>query len=47
MPDSVSPNFTIGCMVGLNSSLFSDIADKGYFMVWGVVEFKAFHDLFR
>ena len=46
MPTLVSPNFTIGCMMCLQYLSFSVIEDKGYFIVWGIVEFKAFHDSF-
>ena len=46
MPDLVSPNFTIGFMMCLHSFPFSFMSDKGYFMVLGIVEFKAFHASF-
>ena len=46
IPALVSPNFTIGRMMCLHYFSFSVMSDKGYFMVWGIVKFKAFHDLF-
>ena len=46
MPDLMSPNFTIGCMMCLNYFLFIVMANSGYFIVWGIVEFKDFHDSF-
>ena len=39
MPSLVSPNFKIYLMMCLHYYLFSVMADKGHFMVWGVVEF--------
>ena len=42
MPALVSLNFTIGCMICFQSYLFIIISDKGYFIVWGFVEFKTF-----
>ena len=46
IPALVSPNFTICCMMCLHSFLFSVISDKGYFVVWGGLGFKAFHASF-
>ena len=46
IPDLVSPNFTIGHMICLHYLSFSVMESKGYFMVWDIVEFKAFHALF-
>ena len=46
MPSLLSPNFRIGHMMCLHSSFFSVMSDKGYFVVWGIVEFKCFHALF-
>ena len=46
MPALVSLNFTIGCMMCLHNSSFSGMEDKGYLIVWGIVEFKDFHSLF-
>ena len=42
----VSPNFMMDRMMCLHYFSFSVMTDEGYFMVWGVVEFKAFRDLF-
>ena len=46
MPHLVSPNFMMDRMMCLHYFSFSVMTDEGYFMVWGVVEFKAFRDLF-
>ena len=46
MPALVSPNFTIGCMMCLNSSLSSFMVGTSYFMVCRIVELKAFHTSF-
>ena len=46
MPDLVSPNFTICSMTCLHYFLISVMEDKGYVMVWGIVDFKDFHALF-
>ena len=43
MPTLVSPNFMISSMMCLHFFLFSVMEDKVYFIVWGIVEFKAFH----
>ena len=42
-----SQKFTISCMICLHSFSLSVMVDKGYFMVWGIVEFKDFHTSFR
>ena len=42
----VSPNFNIGCIMFLHSFSFSVMAYKEYFMIWGIVYFKAFHASF-
>ena len=36
----------IDCMMCLHYVLFILMVDKGYLIIWGVVEFKAFHALF-
>ena len=38
--------FTIGCMICLYYLLFSVMVDQGYFIIWSLFEFKAFHVLF-
>ena len=43
MPALASTNFTIRCMMCLHYFSFSVMADKGFFVVWGIVEFKTFH----
>ena len=39
----LSPNSMMGHMMCLYYPSLSAMADKGYFMMWGIVEFKAFH----
>ena len=46
MPSLVSQKFMICCMMCLHSFSFSVMADREYFIVWSIVEFKAFHALF-
>ena len=41
IPALVIPDFTIGCMMCLHSLSFSVIEVKEYFIVWGIVEFRA------